>query len=337
MIPRIDISPLFGPASPGRAAADRAVMEAASGIGFMTVTGFPGAEFLTPGRRGDLLGIFALPEAEKRKLWRWNFDNSRPNVYRGWYPVQEEAVSHKEGIDIGPDLARGAAALDAADPLREPTPLPPEALVPGWRAAASAYYRAMEETGAGLMRAVARGLGLAETVFDAAFENGISTLRLTRYPERKEGVTPEQAGLTVEHKGRRRPLIGAAHVDSGFVTLLAQDGVEGLQAQTRDGEWIDVPPADGTLAVNFGRLLERWTGGRVRATLHRVVAPGRERFSIPFFYEPAAEAEIAPLPIAGTEPFEPFLYGDYLWEAATNFVEQRGIRHLRRPRRAPAS
>ena len=85
-----------------------------------------------------------------------------------------------------------------------------------------------------------------------------------------------------------------------------------------------MPPADGTLAVNFGQLLERWTGGRVQGD----AAPrGRrrdsERFSIPFFYEPAVDAEIAPLPLAGVEPFEPFLYGDFLWEAATNFVEQK--------------
>ncbi len=135
------------------------------------------------------------------------------------------------------------------------------------------------------------------------------------------------------HKGERRTIIGREHADSGFVTLLAQDGVEGLQAADMSGEWIDVPPADGTLAVNFGLLLERWTGGRVRATRHRVIAPKTERFSIPFFYEPRVNAEIAPLPLSGAGRFEPFLYGDYLWEAATNFVEMRGVKHLRAPRR----
>jgi isopenicillin N synthase-like dioxygenase len=141
----------------------------------------------------------------------------------------------------------------------------------------------------------------------------------------------------VTHEGNRRAIIGGAHVDSGFVTLLAQDGVEGLQARAHSGEWIDVPPAEGRLAVNFGKLLERWTGGRVRATLHRVLSPGRERFSIPFFYEPGAQAEIAPLPITGAESFEPFLYGDHLWDVATKFVEFRNVRHLREPRRQAAS
>ncbi len=119
--------------------------------------------------------------------------------------------------------------------------------------------------------------------------------------------------------------------------MLAQDGVEGLQARNHSGEWVDVPPADGTLAVNFGRLLERWTGGVVQATRHRVIAPKRARYSIPFFYEPRVEAEIAPLPIQGAENFAPFLYGDYLWEAATNFVEMKGAKALRAPRRASAA
>jgi len=336
MIPRIDIAPLFDPASRERERTDRAIMEAASGIGFMTVIGFPGAESLVADRRAKLLSIFSLPEEEKRKLWRWNFDNSKPNVYRGWYPVQQGTASHKEGIDMGPDIVHGVSSVDPSDPLREATPLPREELVPGWREAVAAYYRAMEETGAGIMRSVARGLGLHEAVFDPAFANGISTLRLTRYPPRSEECR-EADRADVSGEEERRKLVGGAHVDSGFVTLLAQNGVEGLQAEDRTGRWIDVPPQDGTLAINFGKLLERWTGGRIRATLHRVIAPGRERFSIPFFYEPAAEAEIAPLPLAGAEAFEPFLYGDYLWDVATNFVEQRGIRHLRQPRRSSGS
>ena len=240
-------------------------------------------------------------------------------------------MSHKEGIDMGPDIARGPSCIDSGDPLREATPLPQDGLVPGWREAVAAYYLAMEETGAAIMRSVARGLGLKETAFDPAFANGISTLRLTRYPPRAGESEPSNGAGPADAEERRK-LVGGAHVDSGFVTLLAQDGVEGLQAEDRSGRWIDVPPQDGTLAINFGKLLERWTGGRIRATLHRVMAPGRERFSIPFFYEPAAEARITPLPLAGVKAFEPFLYGDYLWDVATNFVELRGIRHLRQPR-----
>ena len=107
--------------------------------------------------------------------------------------------------------------------------------------------------------------------------------------------------------------------------------MNGLQAKHHDGSWIDIPPVEGTLAVNFGKVLERWTGGRVRATIHRVLGSGQERFSIPFFYEPRSDAVIAPLPLKDIQSFEPFYYGDHLWETITKFnVEFRGIGHLRK-------
>jgi isopenicillin N synthase-like dioxygenase len=333
-IPVIDIAALFGPASPARVAADLRISAAASGIGFMTVLGFPGAELLTATKRAELLKIFELGDADKAEMLRWNFDASKSNYYRGWFPLQPTAISYKEGIDMGPDVAHADAAHDPEDPLLERTPLPTEAALPGWRAAAAHYYKAMEKVGAALMASIARSLKIEETTFDDCFQGGISTLRLIRYPVREEnaGVDLSRPDYWAMDKGEKRLIIGREHADSGFVTLLAQDGVEGLQAKNHAGDWIDVPPADGTLAVNFGQLLERWTGGVVQATRHRVVAPKRARYSIPFFYEPRADARIAPLPIADGAAFPPFLYGDYLWESATSFIEMAGVKGLRKPR-----
>jgi len=334
VIPILDVAPLFGPASAARDAADRALMRAAAGVGFLCVTGLPAAVPHGRAARAALLRVFTLPEAEKRKLYRRKFDAARPNVYHGWFPLQNGAMTYKEGIDMGPDVAHPDRAVDPGDPLTEATPLPPEALLPGWCAAVGAYYRGMESTGQIMMRAVARGLGLAERFFDRHFERGISTLRLIRYPVRPPesfaGIADDQVHVT--HQGRKRHLIGGAHVDSGFVTLLAQDGVEGLQAREKGGRWIDVPPTEDGLAVNFGGLLERWTQGRIKATEHRILGPGRERMSIPFFYEPRVDALIEKLPLPGAETFEPFLYGDHLWAAMTRFVEFRGLESLRKPR-----
>jgi isopenicillin N synthase-like dioxygenase len=183
------------------------------------------------------------------------------------------------------------------------------------------------------MRSIARGLGLPERYFDAFFDRGLSTLRLIRYPLRDDlddaaATDPE---LWVMHAGERRYLTGKQHVDSGFLTLLAQDGVEGLQARHGSGEWLDVPAQEGTLAVNFGKVLERWCGGRIRATEHRVIGADRERRSIPFFHEARADAEIAPLPVADAAQFEPFLFGNYLWATTTQFVEFQGMEALRAP------
>jgi len=336
MIPRIDIATLFDGPSPARADTDAAIMKAAGESGFLTVSGIPG-DALSAARRRLLLSIFTLPEAEKRSLYRWSTDPSRPNVYRGWFPLQPGHPTYKEGIDMGPDAAHGPGRTTPGDPLTEPTPLPDPDLLPGWHEAVRTYHLAMEATGAAIMRAMARGLGLPEDCFESAFARGISTLRLAHYPVRP----PESFGdlgesLWVSHEGQRRYILGAPHADSGFVTLLAQDGVEGLQAQAPDGAWLTVPPTEGTLAVNFGKLLERWTGGRIRATIHRVIGSGAERFSIPFFYEPAADAVIAPLPGLGQD-FAPFSYGDHLWEVTTRFIEPKGIAHLRRPRGVKAA
>ena len=163
-IPSIDIASLFAAPSAAREAADRFVFAAASGIGFMTVHGFPGAGLLTAASRAELLRIFGLPETEKARLLRWNFDASKSNYYRGWFPLQPTAVSYKEGIDMGPDVAHADAAFDPDDPLLERTPLPGGAELPGWREAVATYYTAMEAVGAALMSSVARSLGLAGTL-----------------------------------------------------------------------------------------------------------------------------------------------------------------------------
>jgi len=91
-------------------------------------------------------------------------------------------------------------------------------------------------------------------------------------------------------------------------------------------------PTIETLAVNFGKLLDRWTGGRIKATEHRVLGSGLARCSVPFFYEPRADSLVAPLPGLDAAPFAPFQYGDHLWEAMMAFVEFHGMGHLRPPR-----
>jgi len=337
MIPDIDIAALFHEAGPARDRTDAALAKTAAEIGFMLVSNLPADVPITSADLQKLKRIFALPPAELGRLWRQKFAAANANVYRGWFPLQEGHPTYKEGIDMGPDVAYGPAVIDTTDPLREATPLPAETLLPGWRKTAADYYRAMERVGQALMRSIARGLGLDEYYFDDAFRGGVSTFRLIHYPPRSQASLAKmtEAKFWTEHNGQRVYLIGAPHADSGLVTLLAQDAVSGLQAQARDGSWIDVPPRAGTLVVNFGKLLERWTSGRIKATQHRVIGHGEERYSVPFFYEPRVDAVIKPLPAAAGitgDGFEPFLYGDHVWAATTKFVEFHGLEHLRPPR-----
>jgi isopenicillin N synthase-like dioxygenase len=335
-VPIVDVSALFQPECKERDATDAAILRAAGDIGFMSIVGLPAQVPTGRASRAELLRIFHLDSSVLHALWRRKFAPHNPNIYRGWFPVQPRNLTSKEGIDIGADVAYGAVVVDPNDPLREMTPLPADIMLPGWRSSVAAYYRALDALCSKLMQSIARGLGLNERFFDRAFHQGLSTLRLLRYPVRspEELATCEDLSVWVSQGEERHHLIGAPHTDSGFMTLLAQDGVPGLQARARDEQWVDVPPDDRALAVNFGQVLERWSAGRIKATEHRVVGVGHERYSIPFFYEARADAEISPLPMDDPDSFESFLFGDYLWARITNFVEFRGMEALRRPMRS---
>ncbi len=316
---------------------DQAIMGAAASSGFFVARGFPAGIPVDRHSRSDLLRLFQLSSRDIRPLWRKKFDASNANLYRGWFPLQKGFLTSKEGIDLGPDVAYGSAVVHAEDPLREATPLPPTDILPGWHDSVARYYLAMVCASQALMRSIARSLTLEEHFFDHAFHQGLSTLRLLRYPPRTdtEDAAAKSPGLWVTHQGNRRYVTGAPHVDTGFLTLLAQDGIAGLQARHKNGEWLDVPPAEETLAVNFGKTLERWSSGRIKATEHRVIGTGQPRLSIPFFYEARADADIRPLPMDPSDSFEPFLYGDYLWATTTQFVEFKGMESLRKPMRMP--
>ncbi len=124
MLPSLDIAPLLGSASVERDRVDAQIMDHAGDLVFLQITGSPGADLIAPANRDRLKTIFAAPAAAKRRMMRVNFNPENANVYRGWYPLQPGLQSYKEGIDVGPDVARDALVTD--DPLREPTPLPTE-------------------------------------------------------------------------------------------------------------------------------------------------------------------------------------------------------------------
>jgi isopenicillin N synthase-like dioxygenase len=119
----------------------------------------------------------------------------------------------------------------------------------------------------------------------------------------------------VVHDNKQCMIVSEAHEDFGCLTLLLQDRTPGLQVRLPCGIWADILPREGELVVNCGRLLSIWIGGRIIACTHRVLSPERQRFSIPFFYEPRLDWQIAPLPLADITQFEPFLYGDYIWSS----------------------
>uniref|UniRef100_A0A7S2WFY5 Fe2OG dioxygenase domain-containing protein n=1 Tax=Eucampia antarctica TaxID=49252 RepID=A0A7S2WFY5_9STRA len=78
-----------------------------------------------------------------------------------------------------------------------------------------------------------------------------------------------------------------------MITLLLTDENPGLQILTTKGQWIDAPYRKGALIVNVGDMLERWTNGLFKSTVHRVLTLNKtERYSIPFFYDPNFDTEV---------------------------------------------
>ena len=231
-------------------------------------------------------------------------------------------------FQIGADVVRDGAAIDDDDPLTGRTPMPPEAVVPGWREAVRSHFLAMEQVGATLLRSIARGLGLSEHELARPFVGGASQMRLLRYLPRPADA--DGASALVFRDNDQRMIVSEPHVDFGCLTQLLQDITPGLQVRLPGGSWVDILPREGQLVVNCGRLLATWTGGRTIACEHRVLSPERERFSIPFFFEPRLDWQIAPLPLANTAPFEPFLYGDYVWSSLPRVRRLFGNRQQRR-------
>lgn len=338
-ISTIDIAPLFGGELDACARVDGEIARAAFDIGFMTVIGHPADLAVGPVECAVLLKLLSLPVAEQRRLWKRNFAPENTNLYRGWFPLEWSGARNREGFEIGPDIVRPLPEDGHGDLLYEPTPLPDLALLPdGWLDTARSYYLGMEDIGHRILASLSRSLGIDEHILRDAFDDGISTLRLLNYPKRPADQPAPQdvPERFVEFNGQRVEQVARAHVDSGLLTVLAQCGVDGLQARNSNGDWIDVPPRDDGSAINFGGLLERWSGRRVKATAHRVIGLGHERFSVPFFFEPRPSTRIEPLPIPGIRPFASFLYGDHLWATTTKFPENFGLAELR-PARAPYS
>lgn len=299
-LPIIDISDLE------RIEARRAIDAACREWGFFQITGHRIDPRLIAAMRRQMRAFFAQPLPFKREILRtadnpWGFYDRE---------LTRRTPDWKQVYDYGPP---DGGAIKPQWPAR----------LPDFASVIQAYYGACDEIALGLLRVIAANLGSAPTSLDSYFRpSHTSFLRLNYYPKcpRPERPTdlsmPADGYLGVNH-----------HTDAGAITLLLQDDQPGLEV-LHDGCWVLVEPRSDALVVNIGDIVQVWSNDRYRAVLHRVLSNAKaERFSAPFFFNPAYSAEYAPLPstVDAQHPprYRPIQWGEFrARRAAGDYADQ---------------
>ncbi|XP_046365943.2 2-oxoglutarate-dependent dioxygenase 33-like [Haliotis rufescens] len=262
----------------------RDLVRALETVGFLYVDNAPGVYMDTLLKNSKR--FFALSSAEKHMMAKHKWNPMNKNKYRGYFPLQPGETSYKEGFEIGVE------ECPFNDPDIHPMFTEPN-LWPRYMDGFDVflrdmkqYYRAILHTGTEILRLLALGSGLDEYWFESMFlPDTLSTLRLLHYPLRSSSP-PDTA------RDGDKVLCCSEHSDSGFVTLLATFHYRGLQIRNQHDKWVDVEPRPNSLVMNIGDILSKTSNGRFKATRHRVVETGIDRYSVPFFFEPRYSAEI---------------------------------------------
>lgn len=291
-VPVVDISALFG-AGGGKEAARleiaAAMDDACRRSGFFYISNCGISDDLLERVWAVTRWFFALPAREKQAAARTEHNS------RGYYDreLTKNLRDMKEVFDFG----------HVPDPSL-PEDHPDNHTEDGWnqwpvaegsryfKRTLNEYYDACGRAAFAVLKIMARNLSDEDNVLLRDFSpQHTSFLRLNYYP-----VADPLAG-----DGRRRAADGGHmgvhhHTDAGALTLLLQDNVPGLQIRL-DGEWVPVDPKPGTLVVNTGDIVQVWSNDRYTAPLHRVVASReRDRYSLPYFFNPRYACNYAPLP-----------------------------------------
>ena len=303
-LPVIDIGDLE------RAATRHAIDEACRDWGFFQIVGHGIEERTTAALRRAMRAFFALPITAKHAIMRtaenpWGFyDRELTKHTRDW----------KQIYDYGP--ADGRAIVPQ---------LPRE--LPEFATAIEDFYSACDAVALRLLDVLATNLGMPHGALAPCFRpDHTSFLRLNYYPrcptpERPPGVSTASVG----HLGVN------AHTDAGALTLLLQDEQPGLEVLHHD-QWHLVEPRGDALVVNIGDIVQVWSNDRYTAALHRgLVSAEAERFSAPFFFNPAYSTQYAPLPstVDARHPprYRPIHWGEFRARRAAGDYADRGDYH----------
>jgi isopenicillin N synthase-like dioxygenase len=246
--------------------------------------------------------FFDLPEAVKMKC-----RPSSTGMFFGYRPLRAQAASQTLDTDTPPDLLESYAWWSTV-PYDVQAGIVTDAL-PDLPAVFMRYAAAADRVVERLMRLFARAIDLPDDWFLVRGGIPATTLSIHRAPPVESEPVPGQ----MRH---------GTHTDFGTLTILHRpDGRPGLQVQTSNENWMDIPPIPGGLVVNIGDLMVRWTNGRWKSSMHRVVIPPDQsarldRISIPYFVSTAKDAviEAAPTTVDAGHPvtYPPVVAGEWI-------------------------
>lgn len=290
-IPVVDVAPLVR-GEVCRATSD-ALREASQDPGFIYIENHGIDTKIINAARSSASTFFSSTESRKTGV-------SVSRHHRGWLRAGQAKMADDIPADYKESYIWGRsfdASAPSDHPLRGPNQWPD---LDGFQRNAMAWFDHAERLAIDLLRGIATSLDLTPGFFLQHVDKPLSRASFVHYARR-----------TTTGDGR----FGVGpHTDFGVLTILCQDDVGGLQIETPTGDWIDAPPIEGTLIVNVGDLLARWTNGAFRSAPHRVVSPTRvDRLSLVLAFDPNPETLIDGRNVsAGGTPVEPITCGDYL-------------------------
>lgn len=298
-----------------------ALAEALASASCALVTGHGIPERLLADLVASSRTFFDLPIREKSKV-RWPGDG----FWRGWQPLFQVDADRPGAVNKGllerfEVTLEAGASHDATEPGAgfELWPADPRAFRPAF----TAYYRAARSFVSEVVAAVAARFDLPGEALEAWCGEQHGNLVVNNYLSQPE---PPEPGLL-----RQR-----AHTDiGGLTTVWADDAPGGLEVWLPTSRsWVPVEFPPGSLLVQAGDLLARWTNNRIRANVHRVVNPppvlgsSSRRISVVYFHYPRLDTLVAPAPscVSPDRPAPaPLHAGRHLLEA----VERPGSRYAK--------
>jgi isopenicillin N synthase-like dioxygenase len=277
-LPVIDLAPSFED-GPDRDRIAAEIGAACRDTGFFYIAGHGIDPGLVTRAFAESNRYFDLPAAEKLK-------QSKRDGSNGYEPWGAQRLDNQSPGDIKESFNFSEEGIPGTPGAK--FNLWPDNL-PGFREGLEEYCEALRAVGLHVSRLIALSLGMNFDHFDEMFCGQKSPLRILRYPPQPDDAEFNQIGA-------------GAHTDWGWITLLAQDSLGGLEVETASGDWVRVEPKPGTFVVNLGDLVRRWTNGRYHSSLHRVMnnRSGRNRHSIVLFYNMAHETHVEALPTCVT-------------------------------------